>query len=756
MSNETNPTLAEADVQADNVVLNEMFDAAKDRTEFNNWLMDGLVKPGETTLIGERRTWMTKAGAQADGTPVLPKMKEAWPARFSKDYTNEEGAFYISCGAYKKDRFIDGKATASKAFTDETLFLVFDDAKALPPLPPTWETKTSAGSSQYGYVWKDGHRATSEQHQAMYKRFGDLGWCDKGANNAVRWSRIEGSVNTKENRNNFKSRIVAWDKDTRYTPEELCAGFGFSLQDLTIEERKTKLVLSPSSAAPGTAIHWLENNWHLSAEIDGDNFSDVDCPNAGEHTDGRGTARYNRAERYAFCHHGHCKDFEGGYDAYFRAEAVKAGCPDKFGHDLEVLATALNRLQGIPEAAQTDHHREQIKAIAETITEETQKVAVPAARVVSKEAFLARAFDVGDTTDADCPPPDYIFSDYLVKSEVNLMTGHGGTGKTSSELTTGTHCAFGLPLGDLYCHHSEKVYIFSAEDRRSTVLRRLRAICEHLGRPMTDLKGRMWVNDLQGLPKHLYVQDKGVGQLTAIFRFLKEEVIRLGIGYLIIDNASVAFGGDEINRLHVSVFMESLVDFAAEHNIAITLITHISKSANSNGEIDPSGSTGWANSARLVRGIAVAPDEDGKLVIKQVKNTHGKPGIKFDWQRHEKGVYMPVNAFLTPEAAAAQEAQRKVMEEVKQHAAHQERKRVWDAFAAYIEKYPDTGVTKSLSHGTTTYRTLEAYLVKSGGMTKTAFDNIVLELDKDGYLTLRKVRIDGKETQRYFITKDMA
>jgi hypothetical protein len=108
-----------------------------------------------------------------------------------------------------------------------------------------------------------------------------------------------------------------------------------------------------------------------------------------------------------------------------------------------------------------------------------------------------------------------------------------------------------------------------------------------------------------------------------------------GIGLAIVDNASDAYGGDEIQRRQVRAFIRALAMVIKPTNAGCLLLAHVDKNTSRGrkpeGGEGYSGSTAWHNSARsrlfLTRG------EDELLTLEHQKSNLSKirEPIKLEW-----------------------------------------------------------------------------------------------------------------------------
>jgi hypothetical protein len=98
------------------------------------------------------------------------------------------------------------------------------------------------------------------------------------------------------------------------------------------------------------------------------------------------------------------------------------------------------------------------------------------------------------------------------------------------------------------------------------------------------------------------------------------------IGLVLVDNASDAFGGDEIQRRQVRAFMRALAEVARLTNCALMLLAHVDKNTSRNKRAEGgegySGSTAWHNSARSR--LFLSRGENGLLTLEHQKSNLGR------------------------------------------------------------------------------------------------------------------------------------
>ena len=136
-----------------------------------------------------------------------------------------------------------------------------------------------------------------------------------------------------------------------------------------------------------------------------------------------------------------------------------------------------------------------------------------------------------------------------------------------------------------------------------------------------ELDAKLYIVDGTEYPELFCADNRGAGETTATHFELRKLVQSEGVGLVVVDNASDAYGGDEINRRQVRAFMRALVEVARLTNCAVMLLAHVDKNTSRNRKAEGgegySGSTAWHNSARSR--LFMTRAEDGTLALEHQK-----------------------------------------------------------------------------------------------------------------------------------------
>jgi hypothetical protein len=247
---------------------------------------------------------------------------------------------------------------------------------------------------------------------------------------------------------------------------------------------------------------------------------------------------------------------------------------------------------------------------------------------------LLKPVSVLDVLTNPSPPPEFVWDGYIPRGVVTMLGAHGGTGKSTIALMLAVCAALGRPLFGAEVKPC-KVLFVSLEDSGAIARHRLANICKLWSIDPLALVDRLHIVDGTEYPELFSAESRGAGLLTDTYREMSAIVQAEGIGLVIVDNASDAYGGDEIQRRQVRAFIRALAMVGKPTNAGCLLLAHVdkntSKARTAEGGEGYSGSTAWHNSARsrlfLTRGT------DDLLTLEHQKSNLGRmrEPIKLEW-----------------------------------------------------------------------------------------------------------------------------
>ncbi len=297
-------------------------------------------------------------------------------------------------------------------------------------------------------------------------------------------------------------------------------------------------------------------------------------------------------------------------------DAGKESDADKIAREVGVLVAAM------PEGWQSNSDVADLKAREGG---DALEALLLAARAPAPPEALLKPVCVFDVLTNPAPPPEFIWDGYLPRGVVTLMGAHGGTGKSTVALMLGVCVAASRPLFEVYTVGCSALFV-SMEDSARIVRHRLAWVCRTWNIDPRSIDGKLHIVDGTENPELFTADSRNAGEVTATYDELCKLVQSTGAGLVVVDNASDAFGGDEINRRQVRAFMRALAQVARLTNCAVLLLAHVDKNTSrarkAEGSEAYSGSTAWHNSARSR--LFMTRNEDGTLSLEHQKSNFGK------------------------------------------------------------------------------------------------------------------------------------
>ncbi|WP_439604997.1 AAA family ATPase [Shinella sp.] len=186
----------------------------------------------------------------------------------------------------------------------------------------------------------------------------------------------------------------------------------------------------------------------------------------------------------------------------------------------------------------------------------------------------------------------------IPQSNVTLLSGDGGTGKSLLVLQLAFSVATGSPwLG--YKVPRGNVLFVSAEDEPDEIHRRLACIVEAEGKSFSDL----FALDILSLAERGAIfakskkSDEGKLAITKLYNKFEEWVDMLRPTLIVLDTLADFYAGDENNRAETREFVSMLRRVGIKCSSAIVVLSHPSQQGMTSGA-GTSGSTAWSNSCR--------------------------------------------------------------------------------------------------------------------------------------------------------------
>lgn len=228
------------------------------------------------------------------------------------------------------------------------------------------------------------------------------------------------------------------------------------------------------------------------------------------------------------------------------------------------------------------------------------------------------------------PPerPSVLVSDLLVDRDINLWTGHGGTGKTVLVLVTAVSVALGLPVfGSLAVHRPGVVLLVLPEDGQSAARMMLDAIIA--GMNLDEDQYDLCVERLI-----MITDDEAVSLVNDSCR-LAETASRLNAVLVVLDPLRNLLGGAAENDNDVAGACQNTLrrDVCRGAGATILQTAHTRKPGKdvlpdaAASRHDTRGASGWVDGSRLVFAIA---KNGGRITMSAVKANRLKSDLRHE------------------------------------------------------------------------------------------------------------------------------
>jgi RecA-family ATPase len=258
------------------------------------------------------------------------------------------------------------------------------------------------------------------------------------------------------------------------------------------------------------------------------------------------------------------------------------------------------------------------------------------------------------------PEVDWAVDNMIPRSEVGILSGHGGTGKSKLASQLACCCVIGNRDWIRQMPATGPAIVVAGEDSDADATRNLEPVRRFYDVPFEDLAaGGLIIHPMAGKDAFLAVKDDNdLIRPTRLYADLFAEVRDMRPVVTVIDNIGMTFGGNENDRVQVVAFLSLLKAIALEGETAVILLAHPSLAGLSTGT-GLSGSTAWHNSVRWrawLRGVRKGGEaynaEDGlekepedvdpdlrELEFLKIQYGPAVPVMKLKWQ---DGTFQPV------------------------------------------------------------------------------------------------------------------
>lgn len=197
------------------------------------------------------------------------------------------------------------------------------------------------------------------------------------------------------------------------------------------------------------------------------------------------------------------------------------------------------------------------------------------------------------------PEVDWLVDNMIPRSEVGILSGHGGTGKSKLALQLSVCCTIGNRDWIRQLPATGPAIVVAGEDSEADAIRNLEPVRRFYDVDHETLAaGGLIMHPMAGRDAFLATKDDSdLIRPTKLYWELYAEARDMRPAVIVIDNNAMTFGGNENDRVQVVAYLSLLKAIALEAESAIILLAHPSLAGLSTGS-GLSGSTAWHNSVR--------------------------------------------------------------------------------------------------------------------------------------------------------------
>ncbi|MBB5685651.1 AAA family ATPase [Sphingobium boeckii] len=191
-------------------------------------------------------------------------------------------------------------------------------------------------------------------------------------------------------------------------------------------------------------------------------------------------------------------------------------------------------------------------------------------------------------------PKTFLMAPFIPREDVVIITGDGGTNKSTLALQISACAAAGRKFLGMDVIAGPALYITAEDDNRENHWR-LAKIAEAIGTTLHALAGQLHIVSLRGRMNNELATFEHDGRMrsTPAYALLRATIVQTGAKLVTLDNVAHLFAGNENDRSQVTAFINLLYQLCGDLDVTVLLIAHRNKTGDSY-----SGSTAWLNAVR--------------------------------------------------------------------------------------------------------------------------------------------------------------
>ncbi|MFW2828512.1 AAA family ATPase, partial [Sphingomonas sp. ID0503] len=247
----------------------------------------------------------------------------------------------------------------------------------------------------------------------------------------------------------------------------------------------------------------------------------------------------------------------------------------------------------------------------------------------------AETFELADLSQwaATAPTPKaFVMAPFIPRDDVVIVTGDGGTNKSTAALQISACAAAGRQMLGMDVAPGPALYVTAEDDQRENHWR-LSKIAAQIGTTLHDLAGRLHIVSLRGRLNNELATFDADGKLrpAPAYALLRATIVATNAKLVTLDNVAHLFAGNENDRSQVTAFINLLYQLCGEFGVTILLIAHRNKAGDSY-----SGSTAWLNAVRSQILLERSDDTDADVRRMSLgKANYARAGEELTFRWHD-------------------------------------------------------------------------------------------------------------------------
>lgn len=212
----------------------------------------------------------------------------------------------------------------------------------------------------------------------------------------------------------------------------------------------------------------------------------------------------------------------------------------------------------------------------------------------------------------DIPARQWVMHRLLLRSEVSVLSGPGGVGKSGLSLAVAAHGAVGRPFATYHVNKPFRTIVYNLEDSRHEMEARLYATCATYGLDVEEVERNVLLWPGREMRFKLMTRDHvpAIADIQELARLIKAEAYDA----LVLDPLVSLHNEDENDNSAMGEVMDALNALSRLGDIAVLALHHTPKAVRQAGSSDAvRGAGNIVNAVRIASTIYAADKDDAAL-----------------------------------------------------------------------------------------------------------------------------------------------